>query len=877
MSSLSTVRAGDYSPDQIRDHLERILVSNVFAHAPVLTRLLRYLVDQTTSGNASRLKEYVLGVEVFGRTPSFDPGADTIVRVQVRRLRSKLEEYYAGPGEADRLRVVIPKGQYAVRFEAPQADSNLRNSETPRPEGAPSWLPASLTPLIGREVQLTDITDLVRNGGPRLVTLTGAGGSGKTRLALEVGRRVIDHFSGGVFLAPLAPVSDPESVTLTFAQVLGLIQTQGKDLAVALQHHLHTTLHAPALLIVDNFEHLLTAAPLIVKLLEASEFLRVLVTSRAALRVYGEHEYPVPPLPLLNLEIPPPLETVAANPAVRLFVERASAAAQGFALNEANAHVVASICSRLDGLPLAIELAAARCRVLSPAAIFERLGKPLDLLTGGLESTPLRQRTLRNTLEWSHQLTNPDERKLFRRLAVFVGGCTLEGAEAVCNPRQDIGEEVANVVDSLCSKSLLQTARTSEGEMRFTMLETIREYALEQLRQNEEERLTQIAHAAYCVVVAEETHCVQFEEECRKLFRLFDQEHDNFRSALNWLTGAGNREWALRLANALYRFWEQREHLAEARVRLLGAVKMCEGQPPDAALATAIGRAAAAAICLGDTKSALVEHHCALAMFQAVGDKRGVASALDSLGAANLVQGNLGEAAAWYEQSLNIYAELDLQMEMAGEMSNLANALIALGDRSRARSLLNDALAVFARCGQCGGAALALNRLADISAQTGQISEARDLYQKSIELFRRSGDQCGVGLCLTDIGYLALGQADTEGARASFAEAIAAFRDRMHRRGIAKVIEGFACLAAFQGQFERALLLAGAGAGLRSKAGAPLRSGEQSRLDSQLQPAQLALGPTRAYQLRDEGSRLGQLEAIEMALQKRPPPRSIGS
>ncbi len=409
------------------------------------------------------------------------------------------------------------------------------------------------------------------------------------------------------------------------------------------------------------------------------------------------------------------------------------------------------------------------------------------------------------------------------------------------------------------------------------MLETIREYALEHLRRNEEEQLTRFAHAAYCVVIAEESHCVHSEEECRKLFRLFDQEHDNFRSALNWLGGAGNREWALRLANALYLFWEQREHLAEARVRMAGVVKMCEGQPPDAALATAIGRAAAAAICLGDAKSALVEHHCALAIFQELGDKRGIASALNSLGAANLVQGNFGEACVWYEQSLNIYVELGLQIEMAGELSNLANALIARGDRSRARSLLSEALAVFARCGQCSGAGLALNRLADISAQTGQLSEARDLYKKAIELFRRSGDQCGVGLCLTDMGYLALGQADTEGARASFSEAIAAFRDRMHRRGIAKVIEGFACLAAFQKQFERALLLAGAGAGLRSKAGAPLRSGDQSRLDSQLQPARLALGPARAHQLRDEGSKLGQLEAIEMALQSGRRLRSIGN
>jgi predicted ATPase len=863
-----TGRGGECSADQIRDQLERILASDAFAHAPVLTRLLRYVVAETNSGRASQLKEYVLGVEVFGRPASFDPRTDTIVRVQVRRLRSRLDEYYAGPGRTDPLRVEIPKGQYAVRFEATsQSGSGLRELEIRRPEHAiPSWLPAALTPLIGRELQVTEIGDLVLTGRTRLVTLTGAGGSGKTSLALEVGRNVIDRFSG-VFLATLSHVSDPEMVALRLARVLGLIQTRGRDLVVALQDHVHETLHAPVLLIIDNFEHLLSAAPLLVKLLEASEFLRILVTSRAVLRIYGEQEYPVPPLPLLNPETLPPLQQVARNPAVQLFVERASAAAPGFALNADNAHAVAAICCRLDGLPLAIELAAARCRVLSPAAILDRLEKPLDLLTGRLQATPLRQQTLRNTLAWSHHLLNPGEQKLFRRLAVFAGGCTLEGAEAVCNTSQDIGPDVPDVVDSLCSKSLLQTVRVSDGEVRFTMLETIREYALEQLRQNEEEPLTRLAHAAYCVVMAEESHRFHAAEECQGLFKLFDQEHDNFRSALNWLSDTGNREWALRVANALYRFWDHREHLAEARIRLLAAVRMYEGQPPSTALAMGISRAAAAAICLGDAKSAFPEHQRALAMFQTLGDLRGVAFQLDSLGTANMVEGNLREAFACYEEGLKIYTELRLETEMAVAMSNLANALSALGDHSRARCLLYEALHVFARCGQGSGAGVALNRLADISAVTGDLSAARDLNLKAIELFRRAGDQCGVGLCLTDLGYLALGQLDTGGACNWFAEAMAAFRDRMHRRGIAKVIEGFACLAACQKQFERALALAGAGASLRAKAGAPLRAGEQSRLESQLRPARQALGLARANLLQDEGSRLTQSEAIELALE----------
>ena len=470
----SSVPAGE-----VRAQLARILESPSFLSAPILSRLLRHIVEHTLAGAADELKEYSLGVAVFDRGEAFDPRTDTIVRVQARRLRARLQDYYAAQRQSDAIQIEVPTGGYAAIFRRHAGDNASAGDPGARLEALESCgdpvvrrdpgsgrLPAPRTPLVGRAREIEDVTRLVKDPDVRLLTLSGAGGSGKTRLALETARALMNEFAGGVFMLPLAPLVDPTSVVTALGQMLGLRQTGGRAAADALREHVARSIAAPTLLLLDNFEHVLDAAPMVADLLDASAHVKLLVTSRAVLRVYGEHDYPVPPLAL-----PHPaavLEQLECNPAVRLFVQRAEAAHRAFALTADNAKCVAEICRRLDGLPLAIELAAAQARVLPIEGILARLERPLDFLTGGARERPARQQTLRNTIDWSHRLLSPAEQMLFRRLAVFTGGWTPEGAEAVCNAQRDVGIEVAAGIASLPTRASCSTSGGSPAKLGIT-------------------------------------------------------------------------------------------------------------------------------------------------------------------------------------------------------------------------------------------------------------------------------------------------------------------------------------------------------------------------------------------------------------------------
>ena len=324
------------------------------------------------------------------------------------------------------------------------------------------------------------------------------------------------------------------------------------------------------LLVLDNFEHLMPAAPTVAELLAMGPNLKILVTSRSALHVYGEHEFPVPPLALPDSRSAASVETLSQCPSVALFVQRAVAARPDFELNWESASAVSEICARLDGLPLAIELAAAWVKVLSPTSLLTRLASRLRLLTGGARDLPQRQQTLRAAMDWSHDLLSAAEQKLFRRLSVFVGGCNLEGAGAVCDTKADLDLDLLDGMASMVDKSLVRQVE-AEGEPRFMMLETIREYASEKLAASGERPQTKRAHAAYCLVLAEEEATEESEEEWLERLAL---EHDNFRAGLEWLTETGDAEWGLRLGTALFRFWEMRECLAEGRDKLGKVLKL---------------------------------------------------------------------------------------------------------------------------------------------------------------------------------------------------------------------------------------------------------------------------------------------------------------
>ena len=401
--------------------------------------------------------------------------------------------------------------------------------------------------------------------------VSGPGGTGKTRLALQLATELREHFSDRVYFIPLAAITDPDLLPSAILQVLGPQQSlAGRPPVDALKEHL--TL-ASCLLVLDNFEQLLDATPLLADLLQSCPTLTLLVTSRAVLRLFGEHELPVPPLALPDRSGTPSVEELGATAAVALFVQRANAARPGFALSAENGDAVAEICSTLDGLPLAIELAAARIRTLSPTAMLGRMERRFQLLTGGARDLPGRHRTLRATVEWSHELLSTEEQTLFRRLSVFVSGATLEAIEAVCNVREDLGVDVLDGVESLAGQSLVGRSEQHDGEDRFVMLETIREYAREQLDASPDAGGTRQAHAAYCLVLAEEGAGDHSPADRLRWLERCDAENDNYRAAFDWAVKE-SLEWAYRMAAALFPFWEAREHRTEGaeRVRLLLAL-----------------------------------------------------------------------------------------------------------------------------------------------------------------------------------------------------------------------------------------------------------------------------------------------------------------
>ena len=721
----------------------------------------------------------------------------------------------------------------------------LSDLQFKRRESRPSNLPVFSTALVGRAKELAALQQLLLRPEARLVTVTGPGGIGKSRLAVGAARDAAENFAAGVYFVPLAAVHDLGLVTVAIAQTLGLRESGGLSLHETLKEYLRN-LAAPQLVVVDNFEHLVAAAPILSELLALGPNLKLLVTSRAALHVSNEQEFPLDPLALPEGKVANSAAALAQFSAVSLFVQRAAAVKPEFALTDENATAVAEICARLDGLPLAIELAAARIKLLSPSAMRTRLASRLQLLTGGARDLPERQQTLRQAMDWSYDLLTETEQRLFRRLSVFMGGCTLDAVEAVCDAKQDLGMDVLDGMTSMVDKSLIRQIEQKDGEPRFVMLETIREYGLMKMETCGEQALTRRAHAAYCLVLAEEGAGQDISANQTDWLDRFETENDNFRTALSWLEETGNVEWGLRMGIALFRFWEMRERLSEGRERLgrLLRLEARGGQNHAADNNTQLRALFAAGVLAGaqgDYGSSRTLIQESLDIARRVGDKQSMAVALNAQGVNFRDAGALQSARELFEESVVLWRDLGDRAAVARGLSNLANVVKLQRDFARANVLYHECLGLFREIGDKAGYAWALNHQGDVAREQDDAVEARALYEQSLTAFRQIPDLWGIAACLGDLGNLAREQHDYAEADALYRESLEMFKKLEHKRGIARLLEAFACAAAEQHEPERALRLAGAAEALRQSIGTPLAPAEQAKLQRGLEPARQAL------------------------------------
>jgi predicted ATPase/DNA-binding CsgD family transcriptional regulator len=719
-------------------------------------------------------------------------------------------------------------------------------------------LPPSLTPLIGREQEVEAACALLRRPEVRLLTFVGTGGVGKTCLGLAVAQVLLDDFTDGVSFVSLAPVSDPTRIMAAIAQALSLWEVGDLPLedqvrAALSDRHL--------LLLLDNFEHPLEAAPQLLVLLASCPRLSMLVTSRAALHLSGEQEFPVPPLALPDLAHLPEPQALAQLAAVRLFVLRAQAVQPAFELTEANAHTIADICVRLDGLPLALELAAARSKLLPPQALLKRLKHRLSVLTGGARDLPARQQALRNTLQWSYDLLSQEEKRLFRWLAVFVGGCTLEAAEVVCQVGQGDSTQVFPVLEriaSLLDKSLLQQTAHAGEEPRLVMLETIREFALEQLHQQGEEEAARRAHARYYLRLIETAEPHLLDPDQLLWFARLEQDLDNLRTILQAAAsgGAEEVELALRLAGALRLFWVGQGYLREGRdalerlladtraiaapIRLkalntLGVILWSQSdahrlaQVADEALALArvqgdhvaltiamIQRATAMMLGRGDSTAAQACLEEALTEARALGDHFILASALISLGRLAEYQRDAQRAVPWFEEGLALCRAAGEKMLLASVLMMFAQTELSLGHAARSQALLDESLSIFREIGNIPAIALIFNMLGRVALQQGELDKAEEFLTNSDRLACEVGDQHNLALRsrLLLAGLAAL-QGDYATARLRYEEGLATALKLGHMNLTASGLKGLGCVAAAQGLHAWAAVLWGTAEPLR--------------------------------------------------------------
>jgi predicted ATPase/DNA-binding CsgD family transcriptional regulator len=743
---------------------------------------------------------------------------------------------------------------------------------------APGNIPLSqLTPLIGRKQEVAAAWEILRCQEVRLLTLTGPGGVGKTRLGMQVASDSICDFADGVYFVPLAPVRDPELVVSAISRSVGLAETGDRPPLERLKSYLRDR---RLLLFLDNFEHVAEAAPAVAELLVDCPHLEVLVTSRAALHLSGEHEFPVPPLSLPRAAPPQDPDDLGRHGAVALFVERTRAIKPYFRLTEANAGAVAGICARLDGLPLAIELAAARVKLLPPEALLARLEHRLPLLTGGARDLPARQRTLRDTIRWSYDLLEEEERRLFRRLSVFVGGCTLRAVEAVGGTAGDGALEALDSAASLVDQNLLHRMEREDGEPRLAMLETVREYGLERLRESGEEEAVRRAHAGYYLALAEEAEPRLTTSEQVRWLDALEDENGNLGAALSWAQERGEAEMALRLCGALWRFWYVRGRSTEGRRWLEQALSL-SAEGAESLRARALNGAGHLAWSQGDHDRAKVLREESLALSRQAGEKREIADALNGLGFVIRRRGNYEAARDMHEEALALYKELDDRWGIARSIDLSGRAAAFQGDYASARPRLEEALKMFREVGDQEGIAESTAVMGMVALGRGDYSAARLRIEEARQILSSLGDRRGVGKMNTALGDVAFNQGDRDAAYSLYEDALKDLKDLEDKWWIAWCLEGMAGVAAAQKQPEQAARLFGAAAALREAIGAPRPPAFRGYHECNVAAVRERLDEEGFAAAWEEGRAMTTEQAIDYALRERPnalsPPAADGT